>query len=120
MPSFRGVGRGRDHFPLGNLRTSLLERLPRNLCGRCPWRLAAGWRSGGAEAGVQSSLCAPQGLSDSADARGRDLSFELRQWHREAEAVREVGAVEGHPQFAKSGNWTRENGQQQGCGERSF
>lgn len=74
---------------------------------------------GGAEARGQSSVC-PAGPERLRGRAGGDLSFELRQWHWEAEAIREAGAVGGHPQFAKSGGWTREDGQEPGCGERGF
>ena len=88
MPSFRGVGGGRDRFPFRNLLTSLPERLARNLCGGCPWRLAAGWRSGETRRADSLPLCAAQGLSESLRAHAvRDLTFELPQWHPETEAV---------------------------------
>ena len=119
MPSFRGVGGGRDRFPFRNLLTSLPERLARNLCGGCPWRLAAGWRSGETRRADSLPLCAAQGLSESPPAHAVGTSLlNFLSGTRRPKLFREAGAVVGLPESDKSGSWTREVGQEHGCGEK--
>ena len=58
-------GGERDCRSLGNLRSSLLEKLSSDLCEGCPWRLAAGWRSAETRRADLRPPSAPPGRSQS-------------------------------------------------------